>query len=91
MKKKPDTKEKPHNPPKGPSPQKGKPVASKAPQKEEPHQAMLAKYEHHRAQSRKHSAHADLIEAKLRTQGKEIQHDYSPKGVEKRVVRDARY
>lgn len=34
--------------------------------------AMLQRYEHHRAMSQKHSAHADLIEAKLKTQGKRI-------------------
>jgi hypothetical protein len=37
---------------------------------------MLAKYEHHRSMAEKHRAHADLIEAKLRTQGKEIRTHY---------------
>jgi hypothetical protein len=33
---------------------------------------MLEKYKHHTAQADKHRAHADLIEAKLRTQGKHL-------------------
>lgn len=50
--------------------------------------AMLKKYEHHRAQAQKHNAHADLVEAKLRTQGKHISHVYDDKkGASKRVIR----
>jgi hypothetical protein len=42
--------------------------------------AALAKYEHHRTMAEKHRAHADLIEAKLRTQGKEIRTVYPGDG-----------
>jgi hypothetical protein len=57
---------------------------------------MLAKYEHHRGMAEKHRAHADLIEAKLKVQGKRIAHDYghsSPaydsKPVKRKIVKDA--
>lgn len=43
--------------------------------KADPDYHMLAKYEHHKAAAQKHHAHADLIEAKLRTQGKRIGYD----------------
>jgi hypothetical protein len=42
---------------------------------------MLNKYEHHQSMAQKHRAHADLIEAKLRTQGKRIGYDYGNKSV----------
>ena len=37
---------------------------------------LLGRYQHHRDAADKHRAHADLIEARLRTQGKEIRHQY---------------
>ena len=46
------------------------------PQKDDGDAKLLAKYEHHNEQARKHRAHADLIEAKLRVQGKRIGHEY---------------
>lgn len=51
---------------------------------------LLAKYEHHRGMAEKHRAHADLIEAKLRTQGKKIAHEYGPepsRGVKRKIVK----
>jgi hypothetical protein len=38
--------------------------------------ATLRRHSHHLAQAQKHRAHADLIEAKLKTQGKRISTDY---------------
>lgn len=38
--------------------------------------AMLRRHGHHLAQAQKHRAHADLIEARLKTQGKRIATDY---------------
>jgi hypothetical protein len=48
----------------------------KAKAKSDPDDAMLRKHEHHTAMAQKHRAHADLIEAKLRTKGKRIGHVY---------------
>lgn len=59
---------------KKPAPKSAPKLAAKKP---DPDSAMLAKYEHHKGMSQKHSAHADLIEARLRTKGKRIQHEYS--------------
>jgi hypothetical protein len=56
---------------------------------------MLAKYEHHRGMAEKHRAHADLIEAKLKVQGKRIAHDYGhsvypsdAKPAKRKIVKD---
>lgn len=60
-----------------------------------PDSSLLAKYEHHRNLSRKHNAHADLIEAKLRVQGKRISHEYegmsssASKPSKRKIVKDA--
>lgn len=48
--------------------------------KKDPDAAMLAKHEHHTKMASQHRAHADLIEAKLKTQGKRIGYDYGNKG-----------
>jgi len=58
---------------------------------------MLAKYEHHKGMAEKHRAHADLIEAKLKVQGKRIAHDYGhgpssaydSKPVKRKIVKDS--
>jgi hypothetical protein len=42
---------------------------------------LLERYKHHKEQADKHRAHADVIEAKLRTQGKEIRHQYPGESV----------
>lgn len=56
--------------------QKKNQSASKPALKANPDAKMLEKHEFHRAQAKKHEAHADLIQAKLRTQGKRITHSY---------------
>jgi hypothetical protein len=50
----------------------------KAPEKaaKNPDAHLLAKYEHHQGMAQKHRAHADLIEAKLKVQGKRIGYDH---------------
>ena len=61
----------------------------KAPDKDA---SLLAKHAHHHAMADKHRAHADLIEAKLRVQGKRIDKygDYpsaAPNKVKPKVVK----
>lgn len=75
-----------------------KPAAKKAPKKD-PDSALLDRYDHHTSMAQKHRAHADLIEAKLKTQGKRIGYDHghgnaavsSPKMKRKIVPNDDRY
>lgn len=63
--------------------------------KADPDASLLKKYEYHREQSRKHNAHADLVEAKLRVQGKRIGHEYPKEGpsyrdtpVKRKIMKD---
>ena len=46
--------------------------APKAAAKPSGDSALLSRFQHHHAMADKHRAHADLIEAKLKTQGKRI-------------------
>lgn len=59
---------------------KKKAPAKKTAAKKDADAAMLAKHEHHQRMASQHRAHADLIEAKLKTQGKRIGYDYGNKG-----------
>ena len=53
---------------------KKKTAVAKAPKAAKPasDSALLSRFQHHHAMADKHRAHADLIEAKLKTQGKRI-------------------
>lgn len=76
-----------------PAPKKALPTKKgSARKKADPDQVMLDRYQHHRAMRDKHSAQADLIEAKLRTQGKRIGYgDYDtpkPSAPKMRIVKE---
>lgn len=49
--------------------------------------ASLERWHHHKALADKHRAHADMIEARLRTQGKHITNSYSDNPTEHKIAR----
>lgn len=67
-------------------PMNPKPARAKA-AKEAGDSTALERWHHHKAMADKHRAHADMIEARLRTQGKHIMNSYSDNPTEHKVAR----